>query len=73
MKRTIAIVSALVSAVALSVTAPAALAEDMTTITMKVTGCNGCTITPVQALEPGTGTASVWTGTGAKCGLVRWC
>jgi len=57
--------SALAIAAAL-VVAPSAVAEDMTTLTMKVTGCDGCTITPVQALNPGSVQATVWTGTPAK-------
>jgi len=43
-KRAIAVVSSLLVAVSVSVAAPPAMAEDMTTLTLKVTGCDGCTI-----------------------------
>ncbi|MDP1877298.1 MAG: hypothetical protein Q8M17_07070 [Actinomycetota bacterium] len=42
--------------------APSA-AEPMTTITMTVSGCEGCTITPVQAI---TGATAVYTGSPVK-------
>ncbi len=66
MIRAAAAFTLVLSAAALGVTAPPAAAEDMTTITMKVTGCDRCSITPVQALNAGTQQASVWTGTTVK-------
>ena len=63
MKRTLATITSLLTVAAVWTVAPPAQAEAMTTITMKVTGCNGCTITPVQAI---TGATDIWTGTGAK-------
>lgn len=66
MKRVVAAIASLLTVAALGVAAPTASAEDMTTITMKVTGCEGCSITPVQALNGGTAQASIWTGTTVK-------
>jgi hypothetical protein len=57
----IAVALALVAVGGLAPVASAATGD--TTITMKVTGCNGCTITPVQAI---TGAADSWTGTPVK-------
>lgn len=44
MKRVIAVVSSLLVAVGLSIAAPPAMAEDMTTLTLRVSGCDRCTI-----------------------------
>lgn len=65
MKRSVAAVASLLTLAAIGVAAPPASAEDTTTITMKVTGCEGCAITPVQALNAGSAQASIWTGTKA--------
>lgn len=65
MKRAVAAIASLLTLAAVGVAAPPASAEDMTTITMKVTGCEGCAITPVQALNAGSAQASIWTGTKA--------
>lgn len=54
MKRAIAAVASLCTAVAVGIAAPQALAADTPTttdITFKVTGCNGCVITPIWAIE----------------------
>jgi len=51
MKRAVAAIASLVTVAAIGVAAPPAIAADTTDITFKVTGCNGCVITPVQAIE----------------------
>lgn len=53
MKRAIAATASLLALAATVVVAPAAQAADPTTtdITFKVTGCNGCVITPVWAIQ----------------------
>ena len=63
-------VVALVASFALAMTpvvsaaaAPQAPSAASTTITVKVIGCGGCTITPVQAI---TGEDTIWTGTAVK-------
>jgi hypothetical protein len=64
MKRAVAIFTGLMTLATLAIVLPTvAAAEPTTTITMNVNGCNGCTITPVQAV---TGAADVWTGSGGK-------
>ncbi len=63
MKRVLAAVTSLMTLAALATVAPPAQADPMTTITMRVMGCNGCTITPVQAIA---GSADMWTGQGVK-------
>ena len=66
MKRAAALVASLLTVASIAVTAPPASADGMTTITMKVTGCDGCSITPVQALNAGSAQATIWTGTTVK-------
>ncbi|MGL4444828.1 MAG: hypothetical protein ACRCU1_14470 [Alsobacter sp.] len=56
MKRAIAATASLLTIAAIGVAAPPASAEDMTTITMKVSGCEGCTISswlPVVTADGG--------------------
>jgi hypothetical protein len=66
LKRAIAVVSSLFVAAGVSIAAPPAMAEDMTTLTLKVTGCDGCTIsawTPTLSSDGGpTVTAKVKDG-----------
>lgn len=52
--------AASLAAAAVGVVGSASAAEPSTVITMRVAGCEGCTITPVQAV---TGQSSIWTGT----------
>lgn len=65
MKRTL--VTAAVSVLAAAVVASPALAGDQasrtTTITMRVTGCDGCIITPTQGLRLSKNDATTWIGT----------
>jgi hypothetical protein len=56
MKRVVAVVSGLCVVVGMAIAAPPVMAEDMTTLTLKVTGCDGCTIsawTPTLSSEGG--------------------
>jgi hypothetical protein len=56
MKRTVAAIASLLTITAVGVTAPPASAEDMTTVTITVTGCEGCTISswlPVVTADGG--------------------
>jgi hypothetical protein len=50
-KRIVVAVTAALSAAALTVVAPPALSAGVTTITFTVTGCEGCQITPVWAIQ----------------------
>lgn len=63
MKRLLAGSAAAVAVLALVPAGTSAAATANTTITMAVSGCEGCTITPVQAI---TGSSNVYTGTPAK-------
>jgi len=56
MKRAVAAIASLLTIAAVGVTAPPASAEDMTTITITVVGCEGCTISawlPVVTADGG--------------------
>jgi len=57
------VVAAMIVPAGVAQAAPHAPAAGSTSITMKVTGCNGCTITPVQAIE---GEDAIWSGAAVK-------
>jgi hypothetical protein len=57
------IIGASMVAAAIGIVGGASAVEASTVITMRVTGCEGCTITPVQAIS---GQADIWTGTPTK-------
>lgn len=63
------LVTAAMSVLAAAVVATPALAGDQasgtTTITMQVTGCDGCSITPTQGLRLSKNDATTWVGTPA--------
>lgn len=59
MKRAIAAVSSLLVAVGASIAAPPAMAEDMTTLTLRVSGCDGCTISAWTPTVSSTGGPTV--------------
>ncbi len=52
--------AAALAAAGVGVVGSASAAEPTTTISMRVSGCEGCTITPVQAVN---GQNDIWTGT----------
>lgn len=56
-------ITALISLAAVPLAVPASAAVPMTTLTMSVTGCEGCTITPSQYRK---GMKEAWSGTAAK-------
>lgn len=66
MKRVVAAAASLVTVAAIGVGAPPASGGDAsgsTTVTMRVTGCDGCSITPTQGLRLSTNNATTWVGT----------
>jgi hypothetical protein len=66
MKRAIAAIVSLLTLAAIGVTAPPASAEGMTTITLKIRNCDGCTIQPMLLREDADGKEADYTGTKVK-------
>ena len=66
MKRAVAAIASLFTIAAIGVAAPPASAEDMTTITLKIRNCEGCTIQPMLLREDADGAEADYTGTKVK-------
>jgi hypothetical protein len=66
MKRAIAAIASLCTLAAIGLTAPAALAAGTTTITVKISNCDGCTIQPMLLREDADGQEADYTGTKVK-------
>jgi hypothetical protein len=66
MKRTVAALASLLAVAAMGAAAPPASAEGMTTITLKVRNCDGCTIQPMLLRTDADGQVADYTGTKVK-------
>jgi hypothetical protein len=66
MKRTVAALASIATIAALAVWAPAAQASDHTTITLKISNCDGCAVQPTLLRTDADGTTVTYTGTKTK-------
>jgi hypothetical protein len=66
MKRAVAAIASLLTIAAIGVGAPPASAEGMTTITLKIRNCDGCTVQPMLLREDADGAEADYTGTKVK-------
>lgn len=66
MKRAVAALASLVTVAAIGAAAPPASAAGMTTITLKMRNCEGCTIQPMLLREDADGQEADYTGTKVK-------
>jgi hypothetical protein len=66
MKRPVAVIASLLTIVAIGGVASPASAADMTTITLKIRNCDGCTIQPMLLREDADGKEADYTGTKVK-------